>query len=69
MHPSLIDTDLLKQRHPDINKREELGREVPLRRLGQPEDISNAALFLLSDLASYVTGQSLFVDGGRTFCK
>ncbi|MFC2087138.1 SDR family NAD(P)-dependent oxidoreductase [Bacteroidota bacterium] len=70
IHPSLIETDLLKQRHPDAKKREELGnKEVPLKRLGQPDDIANAAIFLLSDLASYITGQSLFIDGGRTFCK
>ena len=70
VHPSLIETELLCQRHPDPEKRRELGaKEVPLRRLGQVEDIANAAVFLLSDQASYVTAQSLFVDGGRTFCK
>jgi 3-oxoacyl-[acyl-carrier protein] reductase len=69
VHPSLIETDLLKRRHPDAARRAELGREVPLRRLGQPDDVANATVFLLSDLASYITGQSLFVDGGRTFCK
>ncbi|MDD5728752.1 MAG: SDR family NAD(P)-dependent oxidoreductase [Victivallales bacterium] len=69
VHPSLIETDLLKQRHPDAEKRRDLSNEVPLRRLGQPEDIAAATLFLLSDLASYVTAQSIYVDGGRTFCK
>lgn len=69
VHPSLIETDLLKQRHPDPAKRAELAREVPLRRLGQPEDIAHAMIFLLSDRAAYITGQSLYVDGGRTFCK
>ncbi|MBE6364494.1 MAG: SDR family oxidoreductase [Lentisphaerae bacterium] len=70
VHPSLIETELLCQRHPDPAKRKELGaKEVPLRRLGQVQDIANAALFLLSDEASYITAQSLFVDGGRTFCK
>jgi NAD(P)-dependent dehydrogenase (short-subunit alcohol dehydrogenase family) len=43
--------------------------EVPIRRLGQPADIAAAALFLLSDAAGYITAQSLFVDGGRSFCK
>ena len=69
VHPSLIETDLLKERHPDADKRAQLAQSVPLCRLGTPEEIANAVLFLLSDLASYITGQSLFVDGGRTFCK
>ncbi len=68
VHPSLIETDLLLQRYPDAGKRRQLAEQVPLRRLGQPEDIAHAALFLLSEQASYITGQSLFVDGGRTFC-
>lgn len=37
---------------------------IPLRRLGRPEDVANAALFLASDEAAYVTGTTLFVDGG-----
>lgn len=69
VHPSLIETDLLRQRHPDPEKRRQLAAEVPLRRLGRPEDIAYAAVFLLSDWAGYITGQALYVDGGRTFCK
>lgn len=69
VHPSLIETDLLKQRYPDPARRQEAAAGVPLRRLGQPEDIARAVMFLLSDGASYITGQSLFVDGGRTFCR
>ena len=41
-------------------------QEIPLGRRGAPEDIANAALFLLSDLASYITGVTLAVDGGTT---
>ncbi len=41
-----------------------LGQLNPLRRAAQPEELANAALFLASDLASYVNGQALVVDGG-----
>jgi 3-oxoacyl-[acyl-carrier protein] reductase len=38
---------------------------VPLRRLGTPADIANAALFFASEEAAYITGQSIVVDGGQ----
>lgn len=41
-------------------------QQVPLGRYGQPEDVAGAAVFLASDLAGYVTGESLVVDGGWT---
>jgi 3-oxoacyl-[acyl-carrier protein] reductase len=41
-------------------------KTIPLQRRGDPIDIANAALFLLSDLAGYITGQTLAVDGGST---
>src|SRR5947209_4682741 len=40
------------------------GATVPLGRVGYPEDIAGTVLFLVSDDASYITGQSLYVDGG-----
>jgi 3-oxoacyl-[acyl-carrier protein] reductase len=44
----------------------EMSAAIPLRRLGSPADIANAALFLASDEAAYITGQTLVVDGGQT---
>jgi NAD(P)-dependent dehydrogenase (short-subunit alcohol dehydrogenase family) len=69
VHPSLIETELLIERYPDPARRAKAAQDVPVRRLGQPEDIANATVFLLSDRASYITGQALLVDGGRTFCR
>jgi NAD(P)-dependent dehydrogenase (short-subunit alcohol dehydrogenase family) len=45
---------------------EKMARAYPLGRLGQPQDIANAALFLVSDLSSWITGQVLSVSGGFT---
>ena len=44
--------------------KEQLQKNIPLKRLGLPEDVANAALFLAGDNASYITGQVLVVDGG-----
>ncbi|MEH2571755.1 SDR family oxidoreductase [Bradyrhizobium sp. AZCC 1708] len=43
-----------------------LMRLVPYRRIGEPNDIAEAAMWLVSDAADYVTGATLFVDGGMT---
>jgi NAD(P)-dependent dehydrogenase (short-subunit alcohol dehydrogenase family) len=45
---------------------ERVAAHIPLRRLGLPDDIAAAALFLASDAASWITGQTLVVDGGST---
>ena len=44
----------------------DLMQKVPLKRIGQPEDIASVALFLASDRAGYVTATTVFVDGGMT---
>ena len=43
-----------------------IAEQIPLRRLGVPDDIATAALFLASDASSWITGQMLVVDGGTT---
>jgi 3-oxoacyl-[acyl-carrier protein] reductase len=60
--PGFIDTDMTRQLSPDwFEKRID---NIRLGRIGKPEDIANAALFLASDLSAYVTGQIIGVDGG-----
>ena len=60
--PGLVKTDMAKALwEPNEGA---LGARTPLGRLGEPEDIANAALFLASDAASWITGQTLVVDGG-----
>ena len=59
--PGIIDTDMMKAVPKEVI--EPMIAQVPLRRLGQPQDIANAFLFLASDEASYITGMVLHVDG------
>ena len=60
--PGFIDTDMTRSL-PDAVKEQYL-RKVPLGRFGAPEEVAQAAVFLASDAASYITGQVLTVDGG-----
>ncbi|EEQ48781.1 3-oxoacyl-[acyl-carrier-protein] reductase [Selenomonas flueggei] len=60
--PGFIDTDMTAVLKDSI--REKLIEEVPLGALGKPEHVADAVLFLVSDAASYITGQVLNVDGG-----
>ena len=62
--PSLTDTPLAKQLLADDAKRKAAGARHPLRRVGSPEDLASAVLFLLGDSAAWITGQILAVDGG-----
>ena len=62
--PGTILTDINKDDLADPAKREYREGRIPLGRLGQPEDIGGAVAFLASDMAAYVTGAALLVDGG-----
>lgn len=62
--PGVTETPLASFALANDDKRASVEKSVPLGRVGQPEDIAAAALFLASDDASYITGEELFVDGG-----
>jgi 3-oxoacyl-[acyl-carrier protein] reductase len=64
--PGLVDTKLTKVTTENPERLAGALRGIPLGRLGTPEDMAGAVLFLASPLASYVTGQTLIVDGGLT---
>ncbi len=60
--PGLVKTDMARALWEPAE--EAIAQRMPLRRLGEPEDIANAALFLASDLSSWMTGHTVVVDGG-----
>lgn len=60
--PGLVKTDMAKALWEEHEAT--IAKRMPLHRLGEPEDIANAALFLCSDAASWITGVNLVVDGG-----
>jgi NAD(P)-dependent dehydrogenase (short-subunit alcohol dehydrogenase family) len=62
--PGLVKTHLARALWE--GKEAEISKYMPLARLGEPEDIANAAVFLAGDLSSWMTGQTLVVDGGST---
>ena len=62
--PGTILTDINRQDLADPDKRERMAARIPLGRLGEPEDLAGPIVFLASDMARYVTGAALLVDGG-----
>ncbi len=64
--PGLVETPATRARGGFDANRDAYAARAPLRRIGQPEDVAAAAAFLLSDDSSWITGQSLIVDGGCT---
>jgi NAD(P)-dependent dehydrogenase (short-subunit alcohol dehydrogenase family) len=64
--PTYTETNLTKGIISDQATRDRVTAAVPMGRLGTPEDLVGAAVFLCSDAAGFVTGQTLYVDGGRT---
>lgn len=63
--PGFIDTDMTSVLPEDL--RTEWAKTIPLRRAGKPEEVASVALFLASDLSSYVTGQVIHCCGGMSY--
>ena len=67
--PALVPTDLSRQYHeivPEEILKAEIPTKYPLGRMGTTEDVANAAMFLLSNASSWITGINLVLDGGLT---
>lgn len=68
IHPGLIETEMTTEDVPIIGTEggEQYMQSIPLHRFGNPAEIADGALYLASDLSSYVNGESLVIDGGMT---
>ncbi|MRI82623.1 glucose 1-dehydrogenase [Aerococcaceae bacterium DSM 109653] len=64
--PRVIETDLFDTLYPTEESRKELMAKIPIGRFGQSEDIANLAIFLAAKESSYIHGQIILADGGRT---
>ena len=64
--PGFVNTKLTSRSHDDPEVYDTTISRIPMRRWGEPEEMGDAALFLASSMASYITGQMLLVDGGIT---
>jgi len=62
--PGLVKTDFARKLWQDPNFAEQRIARTPLRRLGEPEDIAGAAVYLASKAGRWTTGQTIIVDGG-----
>ena len=63
--PGSIDTAMLASVNADDEKMKMVLSRTPLGRLGNVEDVANAVVFLASDKAAYITGETIYIDGGR----
>jgi 3-oxoacyl-[acyl-carrier protein] reductase len=64
--PGLIKTKMTEVTWADERRAAATVAGIPLKRLGEPRDVAGAILFLCSDLAGYITGESILIDGGAT---
>jgi 3-oxoacyl-[acyl-carrier protein] reductase len=66
VNPGIINSGMIKPYLDDTEARKILEDRLPLNRVGEPEDVANAVLFLVSEEANWITGTILNVDGGKT---
>ena len=62
--PGIIDTEMSQGLKGSQAVSDELMRRIPMGRMGSPEEIAGPAIFLASEESNYMTGQTLYVDGG-----
>ena len=66
--PAMTQTALTEDHLNDPGFRQSVEQMIPLGRLGEPSDVLGMVNLLLSDAGSFITGQTLYIDGGRTLC-
>ena len=64
--PGAIDTDMNQSLRENKAERQSVLKLIPVNRIGSPQEVANAVEFLASDKASYITGTTIYVDGGMT---
>jgi glucose 1-dehydrogenase len=64
--PGAIRTPINRSVWSDPKNLQDLLEKIPLKRIGEPEEIAHMVVVLVSEVASYVTGRTIFVDGGMT---
>ena len=67
--PGSIPTDINKAIYQCPDRLREMNEKIPMKRRGRIDEVADAVLYLASDRASYITGQSLYVDGGLTLVR
>lgn len=64
--PGAIDTDMNQTLRENKEERQRVLKQIPINRIGNPQEVANAVEFLASEKASYITGTTIYVDGGMT---
>ena len=64
--PGPVNTGMQKRWKKNPSSKKNLEKTIPLKKVGEPEDIANGIMFLLSDQSQYITGTEIVIDGGIT---